>query len=80
MIAENDAEIMRFSQPLSNTQIKYAELFGANAIRCDRMSEEYVLNNKLIEGLQDSIQQIMHSFWAWKKHATVHLVATLDIP
>lgn len=40
VIADTEAEIMRFSQPLNETQTEHAELLWAEALRGDRVYNE----------------------------------------
>lgn len=75
VIAEADAEIMRFSQPPNKTSIDHSELRWANAVRCDQVNDEHVLNGNFTEGLQGSTRQCMSSFCSsssMKQYKTWH--------
>lgn len=75
VIAETDAEILRFTQPPTKSPTEYAEALWNKALRCDRVYDEYVLKGIFIEGLHESIRHSMRSYWGSRKNATVHDLA-----
>lgn len=71
LMAENNAEVMRLTQPLNMTAIEYVKLLRAKKVHFSRKYYEHVLNGNFVKGLQDFIRQDMRSFWCWIKHATL---------
>lgn len=48
VIAEPDADVMRFNSRHNRTHIQHPELFWATALLCDRMYVENVLKRNLL--------------------------------
>lgn len=63
IVSETDASMMQFTQPLNKLATEYSEALWNNALRCERVNDEYVLKGVLIEGLLESIRHTMHSYW-----------------
>lgn len=75
IIAELDAEMIRFTQPSSKPPRKFDEDFSNRALRCNRVFDEYVHKGKFIVELPKSIRHSMRSYWGSKKNVTVHHLA-----
>lgn len=69
--AETDARILRFNKSLNKIPIERLKLPWSKVLRFDLVENDYILNGSLIEGLQDSILQRMHSIWSLNVNATV---------
>lgn len=62
VIAESDAEKVRFLHRLTRTLIEYTKLLWARVLRCNRVYNKYITIGNFIEGLQDAICKSMPSF------------------
>lgn len=71
LIAETEAGIMRFTQPLNSTPFRYAELLQAKALRFNPVYNEYRLKGNFIKGLPHSMHQSMRLSRISNKHVTV---------
>lgn len=59
---ESDANIMKRPQPSKKLPTQYAEAVWNKALRCNVLNDEYVLMEKLINGVLESIRNSMNSY------------------
>lgn len=63
VIAETDASLTRYIQPLTMSPTQYAESFVASSLRCVEFYNEYFLKRIFIESLHEAVCRSMRSCW-----------------
>lgn len=75
VIAEEDADMMSFTQPSNKSPAEYEKVLWNKVLRGDRIYDEYAWKGSSIEDLLQAIRRIMRSYWGSTESSTVHELA-----
>lgn len=70
-LADTYVDMMNFKQPTNQSAMEYTQTLRTRPLRCIRVYGKYRLKGKIIEGLRQSIQESLESYWAKTKSAYI---------